>query len=119
MGDDALVDNDQSPDHDRDPSMGWLHVRGSNVTLTRAGTRARNYGEGARGLSQCGIHLCGARRTPGEMFRSNAGSPTVLTASREKYADVFPGFPLVDDDAVGRAFVRSVESKETGRVYEP
>jgi hypothetical protein len=52
-------------------------------------------------------------------FRINAVSPTVLTGSREKYADVFPAFPLVDDADVGRAFVRSVESMETGQVYVP
>jgi NAD(P)-dependent dehydrogenase (short-subunit alcohol dehydrogenase family) len=61
------------------------------------------------------------RASAGELwgrFRINVVSPTVLTASREKYADVFPGFPLVDNASVGRAFVRSVESMETGQVYE-
>jgi hypothetical protein len=37
----------------------------------------------------------------------------------DRAANVFTGLPLVDDDAVGRAFVRSVESMETGEVYEP
>jgi NAD(P)-dependent dehydrogenase (short-subunit alcohol dehydrogenase family) len=50
-------------------------------------------------------------------YRINAVSPTVLTESREKYADAFPGFPTVPASAVGQAFVRSVESMETGRVY--
>jgi NAD(P)-dependent dehydrogenase (short-subunit alcohol dehydrogenase family) len=51
-------------------------------------------------------------------FRVNAVSPTVLTESREKYADAMPGFPTVDAARVGQAFVRSVESMETGQVYK-
>lgn len=50
-------------------------------------------------------------------FRINAVSPTVLTESREKHADAFPGFPLVASADVGRAYVRSVESMETGQIY--
>jgi hypothetical protein len=41
----------------------------------------------------------------------------VLTESREKYADALPGFPTVDSADVGLAFVRSVESMETGQIY--
>lgn len=50
-------------------------------------------------------------------FRINIVSPTVLTESKEKYASSFPGFPTVDAAKVGDAFVRSVESVETGMVY--
>jgi NAD(P)-dependent dehydrogenase (short-subunit alcohol dehydrogenase family) len=50
-------------------------------------------------------------------YRINAVSPTVLTESRDKYADAFPGYPTVDASVVGQAFVRSVESMETGQVY--
>lgn len=50
-------------------------------------------------------------------YRINAVSPTVLTESRDKYADAFPGYPTVDGSLVGRAFVRSVESMETGQIY--
>lgn len=50
-------------------------------------------------------------------FRINAVSPTVLTESREHYASVFPGFPFVDGERVGDAYVRSVESLDTGAVY--
>lgn len=60
------------------------------------------------------------RSSAGELwgrYRINAVSPTVLTESREKYAAVFPGFPLVDGADVGQAYVRSVESMETGQVY--
>jgi NAD(P)-dependent dehydrogenase (short-subunit alcohol dehydrogenase family) len=60
------------------------------------------------------------RASAGELwgrFRINIVSPTVLTESRQKYAAVFPGFPLVDGSAVGQAYVRSVESMETGQVY--
>jgi NAD(P)-dependent dehydrogenase (short-subunit alcohol dehydrogenase family) len=58
--------------------------------------------------------------TAGELWgrhRVNAVSPTVLSESREKYADAFPGYPTVPASAVAQAFVRSVESMETGRVY--
>ena len=51
-------------------------------------------------------------------YRVNAVSPTVLTESREKYATAMPGFPAVDADDVAACYVRSVESMETGRVYE-
>ena len=51
-------------------------------------------------------------------FRINIVSPTVLTESAEKYAAAMPGFPTVDAEAVGSAYVRSVETFETGRVYE-
>lgn len=50
-------------------------------------------------------------------YRINAVSPTVLTESREKYADAMPGFPTVGSADVGQAFVRSVESMETGQIY--
>lgn len=50
-------------------------------------------------------------------FRINAVSPTVLSESREHYASVFPGFPFVDGDRVGDAYVRSVESMDTGAIY--
>ncbi|MFI6674938.1 short chain dehydrogenase [Kribbella sp. NPDC050470] len=50
-------------------------------------------------------------------YRLNAVSPTVLTESKDKYADTFPGYPTVDASVVGQAFVRSVESMETGRIY--
>jgi NAD(P)-dependent dehydrogenase (short-subunit alcohol dehydrogenase family) len=52
-------------------------------------------------------------------YRLNAVSPTVLTESREKYAGVMPGYPVVDSADVGQAFVRSVETMETGQVYVP
>jgi len=51
-------------------------------------------------------------------FRVNAVSPTVLTESREKYAVAMPGFPAVSAAEVAQAYVRSVESMETGRIYE-
>lgn len=51
-------------------------------------------------------------------YRINAVSRTVLTESREKYVDVFPGFPGVEVSDVGQAFVRWVESMETGEVNQ-
>jgi NAD(P)-dependent dehydrogenase (short-subunit alcohol dehydrogenase family) len=60
------------------------------------------------------------RASAGELwgrFRLNVVSPTVLSVSREAYASVMPGYPAVDSAEVGLAFVRSVESMDSGRVY--
>lgn len=62
------------------------------------------------------------RASAGELwgrYRVNVVSPTVLTESREAYATAMPGYPAVDSAEVGNAFVRSVESMETGRIYIP
>ncbi|GAA1695727.1 short chain dehydrogenase [Glycomyces endophyticus] len=50
-------------------------------------------------------------------FRINAVSPTVLTESLDVYDESFPGFPTVPAADVARAYARSIESFETGRVY--
>jgi NAD(P)-dependent dehydrogenase (short-subunit alcohol dehydrogenase family) len=60
------------------------------------------------------------RASAGELwgrYRVNAVSPTVLSESREKYSAAMPGYPVVDSVLVGQAFVRSVESMETGKIY--
>jgi NAD(P)-dependent dehydrogenase (short-subunit alcohol dehydrogenase family) len=49
--------------------------------------------------------------------RVNAVSPTVLTESLDRYGDVFPGYPPVDSADVARAYVRSVEGAETGKIF--
>lgn len=49
--------------------------------------------------------------------RINAVSPTVFTESMPKYESYFPGISPVDLDLVARAYVRSVEGAETGRVF--
>ena len=49
--------------------------------------------------------------------RINAVSPTVFTESVHKYGDVFPGYPPVDLADVARAYVRSVEGAETGKIF--
>lgn len=49
--------------------------------------------------------------------RINAISPTVLTESWDVYSAVFPGFDTVPGDRVARAYQRSVEGGQTGRVY--
>lgn len=85
--------------------------------LSREPIRGSSIASAANGAIESWV-----RASAGELwgrFRINVVSPTVLSGSRKKYADAFPGFPLVDDAAVGQAFVRSVESMETGQVYEP
>lgn len=62
------------------------------------------------------------RASAGELwgrFRINAVSPTVLAESRDAYSSVMPGYPAVASEEVGAAFVRSVESMETGQIYVP
>lgn len=107
------------------------------VELVRRGTRSLRLGgsftlisgilarEPIRGSSIAsavnGALEAWVRCTAGELwgrYRVNAVSPTVLTESREKYAESFPGFPVVDAADVAQAYVRSVESMETGQVYE-
>ena len=50
--------------------------------------------------------------------RINAISPTVFTEALDVYGDYFPGFPSVGLAEVGQAYVRSIEGKQTGKVYE-
>jgi NAD(P)-dependent dehydrogenase (short-subunit alcohol dehydrogenase family) len=50
--------------------------------------------------------------------RINAISPTVFTEALEVYGDYFPGFPSVGLAEVGQAYVRSIEGKQTGQIYE-
>jgi NAD(P)-dependent dehydrogenase (short-subunit alcohol dehydrogenase family) len=60
------------------------------------------------------------RASAGELwgrFRLNVVSPTVLDVSRAAYSSVMPGYPAVDSTEVGLAYVRSVESMDSGRVY--
>ena len=49
--------------------------------------------------------------------RVNAVSPTVFTESLDRYGDAFPGYAPVDLTDVARAYVRSVEGAETGKVF--
>lgn len=50
--------------------------------------------------------------------RINIVSPSVLCESLGRVGHLFPGYPAVSAADVGQAFVRSVETLETGRVYE-
>lgn len=50
-------------------------------------------------------------------LRINAVSPTILTESVPVYGPFFPGFDTVPADRVARAYQRSVEGGQTGRVY--
>jgi len=50
--------------------------------------------------------------------RINAISPSVFTEALDAYGDYFPGFPAVPLADVAQAYVRSIEGKDTGKVYE-
>ncbi|MFJ2621721.1 short chain dehydrogenase [Glutamicibacter sp. NPDC087344] len=49
--------------------------------------------------------------------RLNAVSPSVLE-SAPGYHSAFPGFERVSDEQVARAYVRSIEGVETGRIFK-
>ncbi|MFD5830628.1 short chain dehydrogenase [Lentzea sp. NPDC060358] len=51
--------------------------------------------------------------------RINAVSPTVFTESLDVYGDFFPGMKPVPLADVVRAYVRSIEGRQTGQVYVP
>ena len=44
-------------------------------------------------------------------------SPTVFIESLDRYGDVFPAYPPVDLADVARAYLRSVEGSETGKIF--
>lgn len=50
-------------------------------------------------------------------LRINAVSPSILTESVPAYGPFFPGFDTVPAGRVARAYQRSVEGGQTGRVY--
>ncbi|SDO64664.1 short chain dehydrogenase [Lentzea jiangxiensis] len=51
--------------------------------------------------------------------RINAVSPTVFTEALDVYGDYFPGMKPVPLADVARAYVRSIEGRQTGQVYVP
>ncbi len=50
-------------------------------------------------------------------LRINAVSPTMVTESEAAYGPFFPGFESIPAATVAKAFIRSVEGPQTGRVY--
>lgn len=125
-------------DMDRDTLLaGMTHKFLGQVELVRQGVRVVRPGgsftlitgilgrepirDGSAAAAANGALEAWVRASAAELwgrFRINAVSPTVLTESREKYARAMPGFPAVDGFDVAQAYVRSVESMETGQVYE-
>lgn len=51
-------------------------------------------------------------------IRINIVSPTVVTESMDKYADYFRGFKSVSAEDVALAYSKSVEGKQTGKIYD-
>ncbi|MCP2243843.1 NAD(P)-dependent dehydrogenase, short-chain alcohol dehydrogenase family [Lentzea aerocolonigenes] len=51
-------------------------------------------------------------------LRINAVSPTVFTEALDDYGDFFPGMKPVPLADVAQAYVRSIEGRQTGQVYE-
>jgi NAD(P)-dependent dehydrogenase (short-subunit alcohol dehydrogenase family) len=50
--------------------------------------------------------------------RINVVCPTVVEDSTDNYADIFPGYAPATMDHVVGAYVRSVEGKNTGRIFK-
>jgi NAD(P)-dependent dehydrogenase (short-subunit alcohol dehydrogenase family) len=101
--------------------QGVDHVRvGGSFTLTSGILGREPIRTGSAAAAANGALEAWGRASAGELwgrFRVNVVSPTVLDGSREAYSSVMPGFPAVDSREVGMAFVRSVESMDTGQVY--
>jgi NAD(P)-dependent dehydrogenase (short-subunit alcohol dehydrogenase family) len=49
--------------------------------------------------------------------RINAVSPTVFEESLDVFGDYFPGFEAVPVSRAAAAYVRSIEGRQTGRIY--
>lgn len=93
---------------------------GGSFTLTTGVLGREPVRNGSVAAAVNGALEAWVRASAGELwgrFRINAVSPTVLTESREAYATAMPGYPAVPSEEVGQAFVRSVESMETGMIY--
>ena len=50
-------------------------------------------------------------------IRINVVSPTLLTESVAKSGHLFPGETTVSAELVANAYLRSIESAETGQIY--
>lgn len=50
-------------------------------------------------------------------IRINAVSPTVLTESMDRFGPFFPGYESVSGTRVAKAYRRSIEGVQSGRVY--
>ena len=118
----------------------YVGIRGKlmgQVNLVRIGQKYLNYGGsftlttgiladdpvfGSAGLSLVNgaLHsfvLAAAQELP-RGLRVNAVCPTVVEDSAEAYADVFPGFDPAPMGRVVNGYVRSVETRVTGRVIK-
>jgi hypothetical protein len=51
-------------------------------------------------------------------LRINAVSPTYLTESADAYGPFFPGYESVPAAKAAKAYQRSVEGPQTGRIYK-
>jgi NAD(P)-dependent dehydrogenase (short-subunit alcohol dehydrogenase family) len=94
---------------------------GGSFTLTSGILGREPVRTGSAAAAVNGALEAWVRATAGELwgrFRVNIVSPTVLTGSRAAYSSTMPGYPAVDGAEVGLAYVRSVESMDSGRVYE-
>jgi NAD(P)-dependent dehydrogenase (short-subunit alcohol dehydrogenase family) len=93
---------------------------GGSFTLTSGILGREPVRTGSAAAAVNGALEAWVRASAGELwgrFRLNVVSPTVLSVSREAYMSVMPGYPAVDSGEVGLAYVRSVESMDSGHVY--
>ncbi|MFD4675958.1 short chain dehydrogenase [Lentzea sp. NPDC058450] len=99
---------------------GLAHVTDSFTLIT--GMLAREAVPGGAAAALANGALEGWVRTAAVEIapkRVNAISPTVFTESLDAYGDFFPGLKPVPLAEVTRAYVRSIEGRQTGQVYVP
>lgn len=92
---------------------------GGSITLTTGILSTEPVPTGAAAALANGAVESFVMASAGELprgIRINAVSPNVLE-SAPGYFDTFAGFTPVSDEAVGRAFVRTVEGIDTGRTF--
>jgi NAD(P)-dependent dehydrogenase (short-subunit alcohol dehydrogenase family) len=100
-------------------SAGYV-TQGGSFTLTSGILGRQPVRDGSIAAAINGALEAWARASAGELwgrFRINVVSPTVLIESRDAYSEIMPGYPAVSSEDVGQAFVRSIESMESGQIY--
>ena len=93
-------------------------MRLNTLSLAIAGLAALSIGSSALALVNGAVNsfvLAAALELPRGQ-RINVVCPTVVADSAEAYADFFPGFDPAPMDRVVNGYIRSVETKITGRV---
>lgn len=93
---------------------------GGSITLTTgivAQEPVRQLANGSAVNASIEGFVCAAAIELPRGLRINAVSPSLLTESEAAFGPIFPGFVSLPAARVAKAYVRSVEGAQTGRVY--